>query len=144
MKCSRQACNNEAEGFKHIQLNGNYCRECVKGIDSLHREYVLEHGSVFMTLKSRAECERDRDDLFMLSHPELWEASMTSKRFICVKKRGHDIFASLSDPNAGVGAMVEGDGPVVYLGNILLGQFDIDKVERFDSYEELVKVWEVD
>jgi hypothetical protein len=140
MRCSREACTNEAEGFFHIQLKGNYCRECVKGIDSAHRSYVNEHGSLFMPLKTREQCIKDGDDLFFISHPELWNQPVGGKKFVCMAKG--DIWTS---KEAKLGAMIEGDGPVVYVGNIFLGDFNEDRCERFNSYEELLQSgWKVD
>ncbi len=144
-KCFRTCCTNEAEGFKHIQLGGDYCRECVRFIDLAHPNYVLEHGSLFMPLKSLEMCMRDKDELFFVSHPEIWPHQVSGRKFIAMKRRGVDIFRSpMKDVESGLGCMIEGDGPTVFLGNIFMGQFDEDRSERFGSYEELIQKWQVD
>lgn len=136
MKCSREGCTNEGDDFIHVQLKGNYCRECAHWISKAHLTWTLENGPLFILGKTREDCERDRDSLYMLKHPELWGIRVESKvRVICVKHGTN--FGSMKH-----GVIVEGDGPKIYLREL----FSIsDETVEYDSWEELVKAgWEVD
>lgn len=47
-KCSRTACKNPGDGWKHVHLGGNYCNHCKVRITHENMQWIRQNGNLFV------------------------------------------------------------------------------------------------